>query len=273
MAVEMLIVHNVFLRGINGIYRQCVNVERDPGAATDLVNYAGIRAELVEEHHHTEEEDVFPQLEALVGKPGLMEANVEQHKAFHDGLVEYSRYVKAVQAGDETYDGQKLRDILDGFMPTLRQHFVDEIDTLLRLDEYEDKADLKKWYDDIQKLIQKKQDLPGVKVCFLFLSKASHIYSSYLTCRRRSTGSCPSSCSRTTPHSTAASTPTGRPSPGSPACCSAGSSCPSISIGGASLPAMPRDGRGSSSSPNETLVNMLLGCLFFFFVAVVVLLC
>ncbi len=82
MAVEMVVIHNIILRGINSVYLQCVNVERDPGAVADFVNYASVWAGLVKEHHDGEEELIFPELEELVGAPGIMAANVDQHHAF-----------------------------------------------------------------------------------------------------------------------------------------------------------------------------------------------
>lgn len=160
----MIIVHNFLLRGINSIYLQCVNVERSPEVVIDFVNYASQWGDAVHEHHETEEVMVFPQLEKLVGAPGIMAANVAQHEAFHSGLDSFQAYTKAVLGGSEKYSGEKLKTIIDSFMPTLRQHLSDEIDTLLALKKYDDKVDLHGWFDGVVKEIMKKQNDPNLKV-------------------------------------------------------------------------------------------------------------
>jgi len=166
MAAEMLQVHNVLLRGMNSIYLQATGVEKtaSPGVVRDFVSYAGVWAQLVEEHHSTEETLVFPELEALLAAPGLMAGNVAQHRAFHAGLDAYDAYVRAVLAGTEAYDGVRFRAIIDGFMPALREHLSDEIDTLLRLQEHEDKADLAAWCADIVKRLGARVQDPEIKV-------------------------------------------------------------------------------------------------------------
>ncbi len=74
--------------------------------------------------------------------------------------MRYDAYLTDVKAGKETYDGAKLRALIDSFMPVLREHLSDEIDTLLALDKYEDKADLGSWFQDIQQRILDKQKGP-----------------------------------------------------------------------------------------------------------------
>ncbi|KAJ9148895.1 Hemerythrin HHE cation binding domain-containing protein [Pleurostoma richardsiae] len=161
---EMLIVHNFLLRGINSIYLQCVNVERSPAVIPDFVNFAACWGSLLHEHHEAEETMMFPSMEKLAGVTGLMDANVDQHRAFHGGLEAYEGYLSSVKEGKEKYDGQKLRGLIDSFMPVLRQHLHDEIDTLVKLSQYEDKADWDKWFKDLQAEILKKANDPKVKV-------------------------------------------------------------------------------------------------------------
>jgi hemerythrin-like domain-containing protein len=157
-------VHNAILRSINAIYLQCVNVERAPERVGDFVNYCYVWGEMVEEHHRTEETDVFPELEKLLDAPGLMEGNVEQHHAFHDGFEAYRTYVKQVRDGQEKYDGKKLKATIDSFMPVLRQHLYDEIDSLIALEKYDGKVDLSKWWKAKQKEIVSKATDPNIKV-------------------------------------------------------------------------------------------------------------
>lgn len=142
-AEEMIIIHNVLLRGINSIYLQCVNVQKAPKPAKgpsvteNFTHYALQWGETIEEHHHIEETILFPGMAEAVGEPELMAAEVGQHKAFHDGLDGYIAYLKAVIAKEQEYDGLKLRGIIDAFMPILRQHLMDEIVTLKGLERFE----------------------------------------------------------------------------------------------------------------------------------------
>jgi len=163
LAVEMVLVHNMLLRGINSIYRQAVAVERTPERVRDFVGYAAVWADTVEEHHGGEETVVFPELERRLGLPGLMDGNVAQHRAFHAGLEAYAAYTAAVLAGDEVYDGVRFRALIDSFMPVLREHLSDEIDTLLRLDEHDDKTDLAVFMTDIQKQLTSRAQDPDIK--------------------------------------------------------------------------------------------------------------
>lgn len=161
----MIIVHNLLLRGINSIYLQCINVERDPAVVPDFVSYAETWGKTVHEHHDAEETLVFPEMEELAGEPGLMEANVAQHKAFHDGVGTYQAYLADVGAGKEKYDGQRLKAIIDSFMPVLRQHLSDEIDSLMALEKYEEKTQWDKWFKGVMDKVLKKADGAEMKVC------------------------------------------------------------------------------------------------------------
>lgn len=142
-AEEMIIIHNVLLRGINSIYHQCTTIESLPNAKAviaDFAHYALQWGEVIEEHHHNEEAIFFPELAKVVGKPELMGAEIAQHHAFHDGLAGYIAYLKGVVDGKETYDGSKLRGIIDALMPPLREHLMHEVNTLKGFDQYDEKT-------------------------------------------------------------------------------------------------------------------------------------
>ncbi|OHF01441.1 hemerythrin HHE cation binding domain-containing protein [Colletotrichum orchidophilum] len=149
LAEDMTIVHNFILRIINTVYLQCINVEKSPDDVQDFVSYAMEWGKMVEEHHETEETEVFTEIEELAGVPGLMQANVAQHEAFHDGLHAYMSYLEKVQKGEEAYNGEKLKRIIDSFMHILREHLSDEIDTLLKLEEYD--RNWEEWYEKLMK--------------------------------------------------------------------------------------------------------------------------
>lgn len=134
LASEMACVHNIVVRGINSIYLQAPHVR--PEDVKSFLGYAYCFYEATHVHHHGEEETIFPEIERVVGVPGLMAKNVEQHHEFHVGLEEYGSYLKACMDGKETFDGKKLVDIIDRFGKTLTEHLTDEIPTLLQLEEY-----------------------------------------------------------------------------------------------------------------------------------------
>lgn len=161
----MIIVHNAILRGINAIYLQCVNVEKQaPQYIPDFVNYAHTWGKTLEEHHRTEETMLFAEIEELAGVPGLMKVNVDQHEAFHDGLETYLNYTEAILCGEDKYDGKRLKSIIESFMPVLREHLLDEIVTLTDLNKF-DKVDWESWITRKQtEILAKAQVDPEMKV-------------------------------------------------------------------------------------------------------------
>lgn len=162
MAEDMIIIHNMILRIMNTVYLQCIKVEESPDDVADFVAYATEWGKMVEEHHHTEETEVFPEIEKMAGIPGLMAANIAQHEAFTGGLHAYLEYLGMVRRGDEAYSGQKLKGIIDSFMPGLRDHLSDEIDTLLKLGDYD--CDWEDWFEKLMKKLLAKSNDPALKV-------------------------------------------------------------------------------------------------------------
>jgi hemerythrin-like domain-containing protein len=130
-AQQMAQIHNMIIRALNSIYNQCLAVKGGTQDASDFLKYCQIFYKILEHHHHVEEETFFPDIEALAGKPGIMEANVEQHKDFGAGLADFKTY--AFETSRDTYDGQKLKDIIDSFGKIVERHLHDEIPTLLSL--------------------------------------------------------------------------------------------------------------------------------------------
>ena len=148
MASDMINVHNILLRGINSIYNQCLNVSANGSEKDklDFSNFAYQWGNMLEEHHRAEEESFFPEMNSIVGIPGLMDANVQQHQLFHHGIESYNKYLSLVKEGQVPFEGQKLKGIIDDFMPVLRTHLNDEITTLVSLEQYENKCDWGVWF-------------------------------------------------------------------------------------------------------------------------------
>ncbi|KFA74282.1 hypothetical protein S40288_08451 [Stachybotrys chartarum IBT 40288] len=151
LAAEMSIAHNCLLRGANAIYLQCVNVAANgtPKDKVDFANFARQWTEMVQEHHNLEENNVFPQINDLTEVPNLMDENVEEHRLFHEGFDALVAYLDKVKAAEEELSDDKVRSILDEFMPTLQVHLTNEIGTLVRLEVYNDKVDWAKWFNEL----------------------------------------------------------------------------------------------------------------------------
>lgn len=160
----MTAAHNVFLRGLNAIYQQTINVgingtEKDK---LEFAEFAAVWAMGIHEHHGLEESFVFPEIERLTEVKGLMDANVQQHVAFHDGMERYESYLKKVLDGEEKYDGPTFRDIIDSFGGALSQHLNDEIPTLRGLRKFEN-VDWDAFHDAMKAKVMEVVNLPGVK--------------------------------------------------------------------------------------------------------------
>ncbi len=131
VAVEMVAIHNCFIRGINSIYLQAPHVK--PAEAVAFANYAVCWYNMVHMHHQGEEDYFFPGIDKIAGESNLMEANVEQHHAFHEGLEAFGDYTRDCAAGRKPFDGAHLVTIIDSFAGALTQHLRDEIPTLIGL--------------------------------------------------------------------------------------------------------------------------------------------
>nr|GAT56030.1 predicted protein [Mycena chlorophos] len=117
----------MFIRGLNAIYAQARGVEA--AQAKPFALFCVCLFEMLHDHHHTEENYVFPFMDAKLGTVA-MEHNKEQHQAFLGGLEEVDEYMKVVQAGSEVYRGEKVVEMLDRFADELVLHLHEEIDTL-----------------------------------------------------------------------------------------------------------------------------------------------
>lgn len=78
-ASHMALSHNAFIRGFNSIYQQAPRVPD-----TDKLDFAGYCIawhDCVNQHHHYEETEFFPNLDKAAGKKGLMSTAFEEHGA------------------------------------------------------------------------------------------------------------------------------------------------------------------------------------------------
>ena len=99
-------------------------------------------------HHDAEEEAFFPSIERISAVQGLMERNVEQHRAFTPGFDAFQKYCQTCLPKD--YNGQEIRNLVDRFAEPLTQHLRDEIETLRALDIY-DSESIRQAYKRLEK--------------------------------------------------------------------------------------------------------------------------
>jgi hemerythrin-like domain-containing protein len=103
-------------------------VEQD---VRDLLFYVASWVKTVEHHHDTEESCLFPEIEAVAGKPGLFDGPKEQHTQFTKGLEELLHYAESTKAGD--YRWIEMKRIIDAFADSMTAHLYEEIDVILSL--------------------------------------------------------------------------------------------------------------------------------------------
>ncbi|KAL2108822.1 hypothetical protein VUR80DRAFT_3327 [Thermomyces stellatus] len=137
-ASEMAHSHNTIIRGLNAILQQAPNVpaaKNDDFVAqdvTDLLFYVKSWAKMVHHHHWVEESYIFPEIERVSNRPGLMDDPKHQHELFHDGLEALLKYASDTPPGDYRWEHPGgMKAIIDSFSKHLTDHLYDEIDVLL----------------------------------------------------------------------------------------------------------------------------------------------
>lgn len=125
-AIQMACVHNAFIRCLNSMFYNATRLKK--GDEMSFVGYCLILVEVIHSHHSIEEEIIFPAFSSALD----MKVNVDQHRIFHKGLDDMEAYLKDVESGKETYDGEKIVQLLNAFTDDLVQHLNDEVGTLTR---------------------------------------------------------------------------------------------------------------------------------------------
>ncbi|KAI4246727.1 MAG: hypothetical protein L6R40_001756 [Gallowayella cf. fulva] len=151
VATQMALAHNGILRGLNSIYLQATHLPReDLDVTRDFLTYCQCWCESMHHHHEAEETNFFPSIELISGVEGLMERNVEQHRAFTPGFDRFQEYSRTCLPKD--YDGRKIRSLIQDFAEPLTQHLHDEIETLRALDMY-DSGRIRQAYQRFEKIL------------------------------------------------------------------------------------------------------------------------
>jgi hypothetical protein len=90
----MTLIHNVLIRCLNSIHEHAVSI---PASSADVISFAGYAlacVSVIHDHHHGEEDIVFPFLQ--VKFPDDMKKNLEEHKTFSEGLDALEGYLKEI---------------------------------------------------------------------------------------------------------------------------------------------------------------------------------
>ncbi|KAJ1305972.1 hypothetical protein OPQ81_010687 [Rhizoctonia solani] len=126
-AIRMAALHNIIIRSFNAIIYHAPNVTKKE--VPSFIKFCRAVADVVHEHHQTEEEVIFPYLEEKLGK-GAMDANVNQHHDFMPQFDEWNEHCKKILTKEETYDPTKFVAMLRMSTDMLSAHLVDEIPTI-----------------------------------------------------------------------------------------------------------------------------------------------
>jgi hypothetical protein len=147
----MALAHNGMIRGLNSIFLQAPNIPTsDQTTVRDFLTYCQCWCESMHHHHDAEEAEFFPSIESISGVKGLMEHNVEQHRAFTPGFDVFYEYAKTCAPTD--FEGAKVKSLVEGFAEPLTRHLHDEIETLRALKAY-DSVKVKDAYKRFEKLL------------------------------------------------------------------------------------------------------------------------
>lgn len=162
VATQMSLAHNGIIRGLNSIYIQAPNLPRsDLALIRDFLTYCQCWSESMHHHHDAEETFFFPEMANITGVKGIMEQNIDQHRAFTPGFDAFYEYAKTCLPKD--YDGQRVRLLIEDFAQPLTQHLHDEIDTLRKLDVY-DSAEVRQAYKRLEKVLMDTDNVGHVDI-------------------------------------------------------------------------------------------------------------
>jgi len=130
-ASHMALLHNAVLRGFNTIYLQAPHVQ--PADYADFIGYSLTWFKFVKGHHDDEEMTLFPKVEKIVGKRGILDETYREHASFMEGLVRFNDYLVSLTGTEATFSGTTLVSIMDSFSEPFNYHFHSEISTLSSL--------------------------------------------------------------------------------------------------------------------------------------------
>ncbi|EXJ81789.1 hypothetical protein A1O1_07854 [Capronia coronata CBS 617.96] len=165
-ARQMAQIHNTIIRALNASWNHAVLVQPCTQEASDFLHFNQRLMRTLNQHHHVEDNYLFPEIEKLLGRPGAMEENMKGHESFAEGLTLFEKYLSVTKPSE--FCGLTFRHIIESFAPSLIQHLHDEITSLANLDVPEPNA-LKKIWRHAERLAIKDanlyRDLPWYLGC------------------------------------------------------------------------------------------------------------
>ncbi|KAG9018642.1 hypothetical protein FRB90_011067 [Tulasnella sp. 427] len=128
-ALRMVLIHNQLIRSFNSLIYYSGEVQPNTSKYNSFIAYAGEAINLLHHHHENEEVMYFPFLESKLGK-GSMGDNVDGHEAFKGPFHKFEVLVTKLRSGEAQWDLATFRQAIYDFLPVLREHLGEEIDTL-----------------------------------------------------------------------------------------------------------------------------------------------
>ncbi|OCL02582.1 hypothetical protein AOQ84DRAFT_269042, partial [Glonium stellatum] len=116
----MALAHNMILQGLNSICRHASQVF--PKDYRAFIGYAYCRYQVIQAHHDCEETVLFPIIKQQAGGKGIMNENIEQHRAFKAGLEAYKLYLLFLSTAPQRFSRAHLDRIVDDLAPPLCEH-------------------------------------------------------------------------------------------------------------------------------------------------------
>ena len=172
VASHMALVHNTFIRGLNTIYLQADYIDKsNKKLVKEFFQYCQCWSSLIAVHHEAEEAHLFHTLEERIPEAnGIFTVNVDQHKAFHDGLDEFEKHSQAGMDGKIEYSATKIKSMIDSFIEPLMKHLSDEIPTLMALQKSEKgQKDIMHIHEEYEVMVQKDIDKASFFSLFILL--------------------------------------------------------------------------------------------------------
>lgn len=120
----------------------------EPQDVRDFLRFCEAFVSEIDLHHNSEETIIFPMWIEATNTPEIMDSNVDEHKAFHDGLLRLKEYSTTTDAA--AYKSDDLVAIMDSFVPALMHHLTAEIDSILGMQKYDSDKILKTFHDGVK---------------------------------------------------------------------------------------------------------------------------
>lgn len=118
------------LRGINSLFLQAPFLTA-LGDVVDFLFLAQSWAGWVRQHHDHLRTRMYPQFEAVLGKPGALITRLEETESFLPALEGLARYAAQARDQPETYEAAELLPIIEDLAPRLHHYFGAQVAAMM----------------------------------------------------------------------------------------------------------------------------------------------